>query len=89
MGQTDGCREHLHAELLQGFGQQHREQGLAGWSSGLAQPGDSSVLSLGASVAWGPGSLVVVLLLLLLLLLLSACTSQTGTFSPFGSVSCL
>lgn len=39
-------------------------------------------------MARGPGSLVVVLLLLLLLLL-GACTSWTGTFSPFGSVSCL
>lgn len=70
-----------------GFGQQHREQGLSGWSNGLAQHGDSSVWSLGALVAQGPGSLVVVLLLLLLLL--GVCTSWTGTFSPSGSVSCL
>lgn len=50
------------------------ERGLAAWSGGLAQRGDSSAWSLGALVAQGPGSLVVVLLLLLLLLL-AACRS--------------
>lgn len=67
--------------LLSGFGLQHREQGLAACSRGLAQCGDSSAWSLGASLAQGSGSLVV-LLLLLLLLLLGACTFWTGTFSP-------